>query len=193
MSKGLGKLQKDVLAVLADKGKWLYSWEIVTALCERDGKAPTHSFDVSLRRAASSLAKKGLIQTGENQDGQYRPRNGGYERLACWLPEHPKPPRLVAKLDARTVEQKVLHRLNTLEPPLHWGGRYKPLKPLYESGDVAYDELKGRVRSDLIASQMEVRKAEMAIYRALLRLEKTSQITVKRFDDGKIGLLRLNA
>lgn len=192
MSRGLGTLQTDILAVLAEKGSWFYSWEIACEICEKRATEITHAFDVSVRRAIKSLATRGLVHTGENRDRKYRTRAEGYDRLAVWLPEQSAPEMLITPLDGQQVETQIRTYLQSApEQRPYFGGRYESLKPQFEAGDVQYCDLKNAVFSRIAISQDERPNANAAIRRALLRLEKAGEVTIKRAENGGIGLVRL--
>lgn len=192
MSKGLGQLQNDVLFVLGEKGSWLYSWAIACEICEKRATEPTHAFDVSTRRAINSLAKRQLVRTGERQDSLYRGRNGGYDRLAVWLPTQDAPDRLLVPLESRAVESKIAAYLQspTDKTPMLKFGDSDFLQLQIEVGDVSYWVLQSEVPRQLATSQYEIPKIQAAIRRAILRMEKRGQIAIKRTQAGNIGLIK---
>lgn len=193
MSKGLGILQKDILAALAEKGSWFYSWEIACEICEKRATEPTHTFDVSVRRAVNALAKRGLVRTGENRDKRYRRRGDGYDRLAVWLPNQTAPEDLIVPLDGKKVEAEIKNCLQ--QPPNvrpYFGGRYQSLKTQFEAGDVQFCDLKSVVLNKIITTQHELPAANAAIRRAVLRLEKTGEVSVKRTNKGEIGFVNIS-
>jgi hypothetical protein len=192
MSKGLGQLQNDVLFVLSEKGSWLHSWAIACEICEKRATEPTHTFDVSTRRAINSLAKRQLVRIGERESLLYRGRNGGYDRLAVWLPTQDAPDRLLVPLEGKAVESKIAAYLQspTDKTPMLKSGDFDFLQPQIETGDVSYYALQGDVPRRLATSQYEIPKIQAAIRRAILRMEKRGQVAIKRTKTGGIGLVR---
>src|SRR5690242_9708462 len=91
MSRGLGTLQRQLLAHLGQGGRWRFVYELAA-----ETYADAHpgedsyplSFYVSAMRAVRSLAKRDLVHYARIQAGLL-----GQESLtvACWLPDQESP------------------------------------------------------------------------------------------------------
>ena len=84
MSRGLGKLQRRVLEHLETVGRWQSAQEVITALVDSSEAEPSRSFEVSVRRAAQGLKRRGLIEVA-SVSLRY------HEQTAYWLPDHEPP------------------------------------------------------------------------------------------------------
>jgi hypothetical protein len=98
MSRGIGRLQQDILDELTLGGRWRLAADLISALWKPDGRTgkPARSFQVSAWRAIAGLRKRGLVKTASSLSetgstdadhilSKFR------KNLAVWLPHHQQP------------------------------------------------------------------------------------------------------
>lgn len=84
MSHGLGKLQQRILNYLETAGRWQTAQQVIAGVVDSSQLEPSRSLEVSVRRAAQGLKRRGMTDLGSVS---LRP----HQQTAYWLP-HQAPP-----------------------------------------------------------------------------------------------------
>jgi len=88
MSRGLGKLQRLVLAILRERGDWIPVESLILLIVNLDSPldsyrfTKTHSESASIYRAISGLKQRGLIEKESARDSVYFGKRRGRWSLA---------------------------------------------------------------------------------------------------------------
>jgi hypothetical protein len=72
---------------LGTAGRWQSAQQVITALTDSSDSEPSRSFEVSVRRAAQGLKRRGVIEVGFVS---LHP----HQQTAYWLPHH-EPPQVI--------------------------------------------------------------------------------------------------
>jgi len=98
MSRGIGRLQQDILIRIGNAGKPMLARVIADSLWRVRGRAgcATRAFQVSVRRALHGLAKRCLIKISRPPDDRDAIFYGlrGHDTLVAWMPDRKGPPWL---------------------------------------------------------------------------------------------------
>jgi hypothetical protein len=207
VSKGLGKVQTQILDLLKTKDRPLGAQDIASNLYEpqrvREYDPTPHAFYVSVRRAIHGLEARGLVVCGGAalDSSKYfvdLPRR----MLMCWLPEQAAPklkPILTGKLVEQTIIDVLLSaELVTDETDIYimrgqgsWGkpGPFNNATEMME-----YKWLRSKVRQRLakLGWSFYGSTAPGAITRAVKRLKDKDIVKVRWKKAGVNGWIRLN-
>jgi hypothetical protein len=160
MSRGLGKLQKDVLSVLEEQGKWMWARNLVTLVAmPAPGAVIPYSFYVSVLRAANSLVKGKELCSG------VPPTQYGIEkwRTAYWLPTH-LAPELRRIYPASLIKQNVLEAIRASSEPL------------------SFTDVAQNLAAQIKADRYEFNRLKMPVHRAIIKLRDAHEIQAADVD-----------
>lgn len=186
MSKGLGKLQAQILEMLAEKKEPRTVSGLAYDIHQLDETVdyyakPPRSLEVSVRRAVHSLEKRGLVLANEAHQSLL---DEPCRQLICWLPDQPpKDFRPQILLSGKFVERVILQVLQgtaqiTDKIELNMLGRswgdVTPFDPYKEP--VRYEWLTNQVLKRLPSGRYGQGRERTAITRAVQKLAKQGLI-----------------
>lgn len=169
MSRGIGRLQQDILDELSEGGRCRFALDLISSLWKRDGRAgkPSRSFQVSVWRAIDGLHKRRMIRTASSLAEVGHTHSKKRKDLAVWLPRQ-QPPDWSGKGDSRrrrpyrTRISGLVYEEMVLSLLRKQGGEVK-----YSD---LYDKVCVRLRTDRAA------RHRIALRRAVDRLEEKKLI-----------------
>ncbi len=89
MSRGLGKMQREILRTLDDRGEWMWSLDLIAAIAPAgEGPIPCVFYSSAIR-AARGLVRRSLLCSGFPEDRP--PRFKERSKAAYWLPDQQAP------------------------------------------------------------------------------------------------------
>lgn len=182
MSRGLGKLQRDILATLNKNSRPLFAHELAWVLHneekdERDYSNPPEAFVSSIRRAIRGLKQKGLVDCTRGTMQLNRLDDG--RGLVCWLPGQDHKIYQIEAIPGEEAEAAILAALEKFNHLEEWEKQY--YSHSYEAGWIEYKWVISRGKEYLEARLGVSRFAEadrlgMALNRAVKRLAQRGQI-----------------
>jgi len=189
VSRGLGKMQRDILAELNRAGAGLWVYGLACRLHQSD--EPSRAFVESVRRGVRTLVDRGLLHC-EQMYGEYgddsswcgiRSETGP----VCWLPEHAAP-RTQKRIRGADVEQAIVELLRGR--PVHlWNDGWEISWIERQLGE-QFDQWGGQaIGKPRIMIQP---RFHAAVHRAIHRLIERKQIraaSLTRF--GKVSAVKL--
>ena len=199
MSRGLGKLQRDIVAHLEKSGKpcWVQDivWTLYNAGRDPDGyhpERPTHSFSVSVMRAASQLKRRGLMNTAYVYEGKWdSPR----WLTKCWLTGQTEPDGIKTRLNSDDICKVVLGILADVDREKleadGWWFVFKFDAYKFEKGLIPYHYLTHFACKQLGTGGFVEGRAAVAVHRAVKRLAKEGKIRAFWVRVGRYGWVGL--
>jgi hypothetical protein len=155
VSRGLGKLQKEVLATVEKHGTWIWAVDLVVTIYrqESDGTFP-YSFYSSVRRAAGGLIRRKELCSGAPEPETYVAQ---HFRMAYWLPNQAAP-AIRQTFSATLMDGKVLGALAASEAPLSFG------------------DISGDLARQLKADRYTYERLKVPVHRSIARLLKAGSV-----------------
>lgn len=199
MSKGPGKLQREILAYLQQIGRPTSAKSIAYTIRDNRSDHETweplpRSLEVSVRRAIHSLEKAKLVVTSHHVSGQYQ---DSHMCLMCWLPGQAAPKTTVI-LPGDQVEAAILdilrHKADYVKDAYDERAMYRVRGQHARINDdpdmISYSWLANQVRNKLGAFKWEGR-IYPAISRAIKKLSKAGAIKAYWYRAGRYGWVGL--
>ncbi len=202
MSKGLGKVQTQILDLLKTKDRPLCAQDIAYDLYEpqrvRENDPTPHSFYVSVRRAIHNLEARGLVLCGEENSHLY---GAPTRALVCWMPGQAGA-RLKPILNGALVEQAIIVTLQAAEQIIDEKERYILRGDgSYNLRSIPFSNDKEMLRYEWLTSQVykwlyhkgyqDDRTIRVAITRAVYRLKTRGIVKIRWKKAGVNGWISL--
>jgi hypothetical protein len=155
LSRGLGKLENDILGTIREHGSWMWAVDLFRAVWRGEESEPMpYVFYSSALRAASGLVRKRLLLSGMPVIRLYKDQR---LKIGYWLPEH-VPPEIRRVYTIDLVERAIFREMHKRQEPL------------------SNSDLHGALCRDIKADRWEADRLRVPLHRALKRLLKSGEI-----------------